>query len=138
MLYLDYKLILDIFFNRIFFVLTVLLINDEIYAQSCTLFAAPWTVACQGPLPIEFSGQEYWSGMPFPFPGDLPDPGTEPASLESSALAGSFFTISTTCVIMKYKFLKLRNKEVTSSLIVLHSAAKSKFCLFVEWYYFAV
>ena len=89
MLYLDYKLILDIFFNRIFFVLTVLLINDEIYGQSCTLFAAPWTVACQGPLPIEFSGQEYWSGMPFPFPGDLPDPGTEPASLESSALAGS-------------------------------------------------
>ena len=67
----------------------MLLINDEIYAQSCTLFAAPWTVACQGPLPIEFSGQEYWSGMPFPFPGDLPDPGTEPASLESSALAGS-------------------------------------------------
>ena len=102
------------------------------------LFAAPWTVACQGPLPMESSGQEYWSGMPFPFPGDLPDPGTEPASLESSALAGSFFTISTTCVIMKYKFLRLRNKEVTSSLIVLHSAAKSKFCLFVEWYYFAV
>ena len=87
------------------------------------LSAAPWTVARQAPLPMEFSGQEYWSGMPFPPPGDLPDPGIEAASLESSALAGGFFTISATCIIKKYQFLKLRNKEVTFSLIVLHSAA---------------
>ena len=98
------------------------------------LFAAPWTVAHQAPLPMEFSGQEYWSGMPLHPPGDLPDPGIEPASLESSALAGRIFTISATCIIKKYQFLKLRNKEVTFSLIVLHSAAKCKFCLFVEWY----
>ena len=38
----------------------------------------PWTVACQAPLSTEFSRQEYWSGLPFPSPGDLPDPGTEP------------------------------------------------------------
>ena len=37
----------------------------------------PWTVVCQVPLSIEFSRQEYWSGLPCPFPGDLPDPGIE-------------------------------------------------------------
>ena len=45
-------------------------------------FAAPWTVACQTPLSMEFSRQEYWSGLQFPSPGDLPDPGIEPGSPE--------------------------------------------------------
>ena len=40
----------------------------------------PWTVACQAPLSMEFSRQEYWSGLPFPFTGDLPDLGIEPRS----------------------------------------------------------
>ena len=44
------------------------------------LFATPWTVAYQAPPTIEFSRQEYWSGVPFPSPGDLPDPGIEPRS----------------------------------------------------------
>ena len=44
------------------------------------LFATPWTVAHQAPLSIEFSRQEYWSGLLFPSPGDLPDPGIEPRS----------------------------------------------------------
>ena len=44
------------------------------------LFAAPWTVAYQAPPSMEFSGQECWSGLPFPSPGDLPDPGIEPRS----------------------------------------------------------
>ena len=44
------------------------------------LLATLWTVAHQGPLPMEFSRQEYWSGLPFPFPGDLPDPVIEPVS----------------------------------------------------------
>ena len=44
------------------------------------LFAVPWTVACQAPLSMEFSRQEYWSGLSFPFPGDRPDPGIEPGS----------------------------------------------------------
>ena len=52
------------------------------------LFVTPWTVAHQAPLSMEFSRQEYWSGLPFPSAGDLPDPGIKPASLESPALAG--------------------------------------------------
>ena len=58
------------------------------------LLATPWTVACQAPLSMRLSRQEYWSGLPFPSPGDLPDPGIEPESLESPALASGFFTTS--------------------------------------------
>ena len=54
------------------------------------------TVVCQTPLSMEFSRQESWSGQPFPSPGNLPDPGVKPASLMSCALAGRFFTSSTT------------------------------------------
>ena len=52
------------------------------------LFVTTWTVACQAPLSVEFSRQEYYSGLPFPPPGSLPDPEIEPAS---PALAGGFF-----------------------------------------------
>ena len=53
------------------------------------LFATPWTIAHQAPLSMGFSGQEYWSGLPFPSPGDLPDPGIEPGSpaLQADALS---------------------------------------------------
>ena len=44
-------------------------------------FAVPWTVACQAPLSMEFSKQEYWSGLPFPPPGDLPDSRIKPCLL---------------------------------------------------------
>ena len=52
------------------------------------LFVTPWTVAHQPPQSMEFSRQEYWSGLPFPSPGDLPDPGIEPGSpsLQADAL----------------------------------------------------
>ena len=53
------------------------------------LFAAPWPVACQVPLSMGSPRQEYWRGLPFPSPGDLPDPGIKPVS---PALAGRFFT----------------------------------------------
>ena len=48
--------------------------------QLCPAFATPWTAAHQAPLSMEFFRQEYWSGVPFPCPGDLPDPGIEPRS----------------------------------------------------------
>ena len=55
---------------------TVQVVVVFIYLLSCVqLFVSPWTVACQDPLSLEFSRQEYWSGWPFPFPGDLPNLG---------------------------------------------------------------
>ena len=62
------------------------------------LFATSWTIAFQAPLSMEFSRQEYWSGVLFPTPGDLPHPGIKPTSLVSLvslALAGKLFTPST-------------------------------------------
>ena len=57
---------------------------------SCVwFFVTPWTVAHQAPLSMEFSRQEYWSGLPLPAPGDLPNPGIEPVS---PSLAGRLFT----------------------------------------------
>ena len=63
---------------------------------SCVwLFVTLWTAACQNPLSMGFFRQENWSGLPCPPPGDLPDPGIEPVSLMSPALAGRFLTTST-------------------------------------------
>ena len=59
-------------------------------------FVIPWTVAGQTPLSMEFSRQEYWSGLLFPPLGNLPNQGIEPVSLVSPALAGRFFTSSAT------------------------------------------
>ena len=64
---------------------------------SCVrLFVTLQTVACQTPLSVGFSRQEYWSGLPCSPPGGLPDPGIKPTSLMSPALAGVFFTASAT------------------------------------------
>ena len=54
------------------------------------LFATTWTIAPQAPLSVEFSRQEYWSGLPCPPQGDFPDPGIRSVSLTSSAVAGRF------------------------------------------------
>ena len=56
------------------------------------LFATSWTVACQALVSMEFSVEEYWSGLSFPYPGDLPNPGIEPASLMSPAFSGGYLT----------------------------------------------
>ena len=73
--------------------------EDKTYYHSFShvqLFAMLWTVAHQAPLSLGFSRQEYWNGLPCLPPGDLPNPGTDPVSLMSPALAGGFFTTSTT------------------------------------------
>ena len=57
--------------------------------MSCLTLATPWTVACQAPLLMGFPRQDYWSGLPFPSPGNLPKLGIEPAS---PALASRLFT----------------------------------------------
>ena len=58
------------------------------HVRLCTTL---WTVACQVPLSVGFPRQEYWSGLPCPLPGDLPDPGIKSESPVSPALAGGFF-----------------------------------------------
>ena len=60
-------------------------------------FATPWTAACQAPLTMGFSRQQHWSGLPFPPPGDLSNPGIE---LMSPALAGGFFSSNLTCFLL--------------------------------------
>ena len=66
------------------------------YFSCVWLFATPWTVALWAPLSMEFSRQEYWSGLACPPPRDLPDSGIEPVSLTFPALAGGFFITSVT------------------------------------------
>ena len=65
--------------------------GGRLVAKSCPTLATPWTVAPEAPLAMGFPRQEYWSELTFPSSGDLPDPGIEPVSLASPALAGKFF-----------------------------------------------
>ena len=58
------------------------------------LCVTPWTVARQAPLSMGFSQQEYWNGLSFPSPGDLPDPGIKPTSLVPPALQADFLLLS--------------------------------------------
>ena len=91
-----------------------------------------WTVARQAPLPMEFPRQEYWSGLPCPSPGNLPDPGIELESFKCPALTGRFFTTSATwevymclCECCSYLILLL-------SLLLAHHL-KTHFCL-ISWF----
>ena len=65
-----------------------LMSRHVLVAQSRLTLCDPWTVAHQAPLTMKFSRQEYWSGLPFPSPGDLPNPGIKPRSpaLQADAL----------------------------------------------------
>ena len=64
-----------------------------VWSLSCVqLFMTPWTVARQAPLSMGLPRQEYWSGLPFPSPGNLPDQGLNPYLLQVSCIAGGFFT----------------------------------------------
>ena len=76
-------------------------------ANLCLSLVTSWTVACWAPLSVGFLRQEYWSGLPFPSPGDLPNPGIEPAS---PALAGGLFSPEppgkpTVCIYVHHIFL---------------------------------
>ena len=54
--------------------------SGSLVAKSCGTLVTPWSTAHQAPLSMGFPREEYWSGLPFPFPGDLPDPGIKPGS----------------------------------------------------------
>ena len=74
------------------------IVTECVHARVCwdaPLFATPWPGACPAPPFVGFSSQAYCSESPFPTPGDLSDPGIEPTSLSSPALAGGFFTTCT-------------------------------------------
>ena len=74
---------------------------------SCVqFFETPWTVALQVPLSMGLSPQEHWSGLPFPPPGDLPNPGIEPWSLMSPALPSEFFTSASWKAVNAYTTFK--------------------------------
>ena len=76
-----------------------------------------WTVAHQTPLSMGFSRREYWIALLYPPPGDLPDPGTEPLSLISSALTGGFFTTCTTWEAQnKQKTMKMQRIKLSISV----------------------
>ena len=66
-----------------------------IHFSHVQLFVTLWTVSCLAPLSMELSRQEHWSGLPYPPPRDLPNPGIELMSLMSPVLARRFFTTST-------------------------------------------
>ena len=63
-----------------------LVVIHALVTKSCPTLVTPWTVAHQAPLPIGFPRQEYWSGLPFPSPGDLPDRKIEPKSWQADSL----------------------------------------------------
>ena len=106
------------------FFISVFLVSISLINLSCVLihfsrvrlFATLWTVACQAPLSMGFSTQEYWSGLLFSSPGDLSDSGIKPTPITSPALADGFFSTSTTweacvsifwyewCLIFPYPF----------------------------------
>ena len=81
-------------------ILKFLINNTFILLSACVgllshiqLLVTLWTVACQAPISMEFSRKEYWSGLPFPSPGDLPQSGIKSTSLVSPALAGGLLII---------------------------------------------
>ena len=92
------------------------------------LFATPWTRAWLAPLSMEYSRQEYWSGLPFPTPGDLPDPGTEPRSpaLQADALPSEppethlqkkFYCVSTKWKQSNHKLISVTWKNKTKQAL---------------------
>ena len=94
--------------------------------QSRQPSVALWTVAPQAPLSLGFSRQGYWSGLPCPPPGGLPDPGTEPACLTFHALAGGFFTPSPTWELFAIYCHYIKATTIHNN----HSCLKFYFCNF--------
>ena len=102
-------------------------LRASVVCHSATL----WTVALQAPLSTGFSRQEYWSGLPCPPPGDLPDSGIEPAVLTSCALAGRLFTTSATwksitCIIMHICNMHIYMAVLFSRLVMSDSLRPHK------------
>ena len=80
----------------------------------------PWTLACQAPLPMEFSRQEFWGGVPFPTLWDLPNSGIEPASLVPPALAGRFFTTDPVLEVTAKETMIAEERKIGTNYYRIH------------------
>ena len=94
-------------------------------AQLCLTHCGPMGCRLSGSSVHGFSRQEYWSGLPFPTPGDLPDSGIEPASIASPALAGGFFTIEVSGEPFFCKFTQILTPVFLECLLSLNSRSRS-------------
>ena len=99
-------------------------------AKLCLTLASPWTIACWAPRSLEFSRQEFWGGLPFPSPEDLPDPGIKPRSpaLQADSLPAELWGKPhevVCCVLIK---LPLNFAD-----ILLHLWRDIGYCVFVQW-----
>ena len=93
--------------------------NTNYYIWQNSVFSNLLDVShCKAPLSMRFSRQEYWSGLPSPPPGNLPDPGIKPTSLTSSALARGFFATSATREAHKYRSFKLRQCDCSICVLI--------------------
>ena len=88
--------------------------------QSCPTLCNPTDCSCQVPLSMVFSRQEYWSGLPCPLSGDLLDPGIEPVSLTSPALAGGFFTTSAAWEPLRQVHSPVKDEERHHTLLLTY------------------
>ena len=96
------------------------------------LFATPWTVAYQAPLSMGFSRQEYWSGLPFSSPGDLPNPGIKPRSpaLEADTLTSEPHLLKK-ILYKKKKKKKILYKDIYSELFKIETYALERYIYFL-------
>ena len=93
-----------------FFFLKILVVVVIWSLNGVQLFVNPWTIAQQAPQSMRFSKQECWTGLQFPSPGDLPDPGIEPGFLVSPALTGGLFTAESPGKRNRYCLITVRAK----------------------------
>ena len=96
------------------------------------LFATPQTVDYQAPPSMGFARQEYWSGLPFPSPGDLPNPGIEPGSPGSPTLAGDFFTTRGTWEVVLSIATSKFNQSATELSTTFEMSLDSIVCSFLN------